>query len=82
MKTVSILIITILCLCLPAYVAARQWTRTIVPVITGVSGTERVRNPYSLQADLHSQRPCHLHSAPANPTTQLHRGPIARQETL
>jgi hypothetical protein len=40
-------------------------------VVSGVSNTERFPNSCSLQVDLHSQRACHLHSAPAHPTTQL-----------
>jgi hypothetical protein len=81
MRTASIISISILCLCLPA-VAARQWTRTLVPIITGVSGTERFADPCGLQADLHIQRACHVHTAVAHPTPQLHRVPCARQETL
>ncbi|MGO9244434.1 MAG: hypothetical protein ACLQDC_06645 [Verrucomicrobiia bacterium] len=51
-------------------------------VITGVSATERLANPCDLQADLQSQRACHLHTALAHPTAPLHHVPFARQETL
>jgi hypothetical protein len=51
-------------------------------VIDGVSGTERFADPCRLQADLHSQRACHLHSALAHPTHQLHRVPVAREEDI
>jgi len=50
-------------------------------ILSGVSDPERLPNPCSLQADLHSQLACRAFSA-ANPITQLHRVPFARQETL